>query len=134
MKYRYPGYMDDYWEEQKSRAPKRSKDFPSPTMLTVREVFRCAMCGAAVPAQIGITVDSLCPKCGADLHTCRNCVHFDPGSQYECTEPIPARISRKDLRNECELFEARKIVERETTTSPSKIQDPRAAFDRLFKK
>jgi hypothetical protein len=38
------------------------------------------------------------------------------------------------MRNECEFFEPRKVVERETTTSPMQIQDPRAAFDRLFKK
>jgi hypothetical protein len=130
--------MDDYdREDQKERAPRkpRDRDLPySPTMLDVRQVFRCAMCGAMIPAQIGITIGSQCSKCRADLHTCKNCVHFDPGSPYECTEPVQARIARKDLGNECEFFEARKTVERETTTAPSSIKDPRAAFDRLFKK
>lgn len=135
MKYRYPDYMQDYdREERRSRTPRRSSDVPTPTLLNVREVFRCALCGAYVRSEMGITEDSQCPKCGADLHTCKNCVHFDPGSHFECTEPIPERIPRKDLRNHCEFFEPRKVVERETSTSLSNIRDPRAAFDQLFKK
>jgi len=132
-KYKQRGYMD---EEKPSRpsAP-RSKDARPPSMPAVKQVFRCAICGATMPATLSaIAVDSRCSKCGADLHSCKNCVHFDPGARFECTQPINARIARKDLRNECEFFEARKTVERETTTSPSNISDPRAAFDRLFKK
>ncbi len=123
-------HLEDEWVH----AVRRSRDLPKPNLLAVREVFRCALCGALVPVEIGIPVDGECPKCHADLHTCKNCLHFDPRSRFECTEPIPARIPRKDVRNECEFFEPRKVVERETTTSPMQIQDPRAAFDRLFKK
>jgi hypothetical protein len=103
-------------------------------MPGMREVFRCAICGTIVPTQFGITVESQCSKCKADLHTCKNCVSFDPQSRFECTQPITERIARKDLRNKCEYFEARKAVERETTTAASKIEDPRTAFDRLFGK
>jgi hypothetical protein len=103
-------------------------------MPGVREVFRCALCGAALPVHFGVGEDSQCPKCGADLHTCKNCIHFDPRSRFECTEAITERIARKDIRNACELFEPRKAVERETTAAASKIDDPRAAFDRLFRK
>jgi len=132
-KYKQPGYMEDH-EQAKPRAPSRPKEIRSPLMPGVREVFRCAICGTVVPTQFGITFDSPCPKCNADLHTCKNCLYFDPRSRFECTQPIPERIPRKDVRNQCEYFEARKVVERETTTAASKIEDPRAAFDRLFRK
>jgi hypothetical protein len=103
-------------------------------MPDMREVFRCAMCGTAVPVHFGITTDSQCQKCHSDLHICKNCIYFDPRSRFECTKPITERVPRKDLRNQCASFEARKSVERETTTAVGKIDDPRAAFDRLFRK
>jgi hypothetical protein len=102
--------------------------------------FRCAMCGATVPIPENLEFDAQCSKCGAALHSCKNCVHFDPNSRFECTEPIEKRIPKKDARNECTFFEARTRVEKETTTAvPVKREtgggdDPRAAFERLFKK
>ncbi len=135
-KYRQRGYMDDQREE-KPKLVKRPKGAPwekPPTMVGVREVSRCSACGEAIRGQFGIGFDSQCPKCKTDLHTCKNCVHFDTGRRFECTQPIEERISPKDVRNQCPHFEIRKAVERETTTSISKIEDPRTAFDRLFKK
>ncbi|MGH9424387.1 MAG: hypothetical protein ACRD3J_30730, partial [Thermoanaerobaculia bacterium] len=82
----------------------------------------------------GIEVDAKCPKCEADLHVCKNCVSFDPGARFQCRKPVKERIPRKDVRNECELFEPRKTVERETTAAAVSAKDPRSAFDQLFKK
>ena len=31
-------------------------------------------------------------------HSCKNCRHFDTSAQFECTQPIPERITKKDLR------------------------------------
>lgn len=99
------------------------------------KLTRCATCGAALPASFDeITVASRCPKCGADLHTCRNCVYFDPASRFECTQSIPERIARKDVRNECEFFESRTTVEKVTSSESQKPSDSRAAFENLFKK
>ena len=49
--------------------------------------------------------------------------------------PIPARVSPKDARNECPLFEPRTTVERETksATSPNSQSSAKKAFDDLFK-
>jgi hypothetical protein len=136
-KYKQRGYMSDE-QQPKSRPAKGpsqiSKDVRSPMMPGFREVFRCAMCGTAIPAIMAITYTSQCSKCQADLHTCKNCFHFDPGSRFECTQPIPERIVKKNARNECRYFEMRKIVERESSESTSKPEDARAAFERLFKK
>jgi hypothetical protein len=58
-------------------------------------------------------------------------VHFDTSAAFECQKPIPARVSPKDTRNSCALFEPRTTVERETkSTAPS---GARKAFDDLFK-
>ena len=108
-----------------------------------QEVLRCSLCGTIVPPPVDIQYESQCPKCKADLHSCKNCRHFDTSAQFECTQPIPVRITKKDLRNKCEFFMARTSIERETRdsgggtnghTTVTKPSDARSAFDNLFKK
>lgn len=82
-----------------------------------------------------VTFSSKCTKCGSDLHCCKNCVHFDPGSRFECTQSIPERISPKDRANQCEFFEIKTTVEKITgsASEPKSADDARQAFDDLFK-
>jgi hypothetical protein len=138
-KYRQRGYMEsDRDGEQRSRAQQtpeqqkpRDREGPrSPRMMAFGEKVKCAACGATVPANIGN--ESACPKCNADLHTCRQCSYFDPGSRFECRKPITARILNKGGKNSCELFAPRTVVERETSSSGP--TDARQAFKNLFKK
>ena len=143
-KYRQRGYQDD----ARDRPPKPESARPAPepgapagtrrisqdgprniNMPGFREVVRCAPCGAVIEAEVGF--DSRCPRCGADLHACSQCGSFDPGSRFECMQTIAARVSPKNARNTCTLFEARTTVERETTTP--RTDDARKAFDDLFK-
>jgi hypothetical protein len=81
------------------------------------------------------SAEGRCAKCGADLHTCVQCVHFDTSAAFECQMPIPARVSPKDARNECPHFEPRTTVERETKSAsqPSSPSSAKKAFDDLFK-
>ena len=121
-KYRQRGYMDsDREPERKPHSKPQSKpqdrEGPrSPRMMAFGEASKCTACGAKTPALIKF--DSACPKCNADLHSCRQCTHFDPGARLECNKPIPARIVNKHARNQCEFFAARIIVERETSSGP----------------
>jgi hypothetical protein len=78
---------------------------------------------------IGFT--SQCPRCGTDLHACAQCASFDPGSRFECMQPLKARVSPKQERNSCEFFAPRTKVERETTAP--RHDDARKVFDDLFK-
>lgn len=137
-KYRTPGYQDEERRPEGRRVPRRSKsEGPrSPRMTAFEQVFRCAMCGATLPPSFSeITVSSECPNCGADLHSCKNCGFFDPASRFECSQPIPERITPKDRRNSCDFFEAKSTVEKSTTSAgPQAALDPREAFERLFKK
>ncbi len=97
------------------------------------------MCGASLSTSLSeMTYSSKCLKCEADLHTCKNCVHFDPTARFECTEPISERVPKKDMGNMCDFFETRtaveKVVSSQTTKSEPSSTDPREAFERLFKK
>jgi len=134
-KYRQRGYMEDDRRPQKPPPPKSKQRQPqegprSPRMMAFGEKVKCAACGASVPANI--VADSTCPKCHADLHTCRLCVSFDPSARFECRRPITARVANKNTRNSCELFAPRTVVERETSSGAP--TDARQAFANLFKK
>jgi len=96
-----------------------------------REVTRCANCGTLVTSEISAL--SQCAKCAADLHACAQCASFDPGSRFECMQPVTTRFSPKNLRNTCQLYSARATVERETTTPRGgNDNSARKAFDDLF--
>jgi hypothetical protein len=76
-----------------------------------------------------------CPKCAFELHSCKQCTHFDTSSRFECTQPIPERIPRKDQRNECTFYSIRVMIEKETSTPKAlRPNDARQAFENLFKK
>ena len=137
-KYRQSGYMENDRDREPQRGQQsrpqqkpREREGPrSPRMMAFGEKVKCAACGATVPANIAL--ESTCPKCKADLHTCRQCTYFDPGSRFECRKPITARILNKGGKNSCELFAPRTIVERETSSGTP--NDARQAFANLFKK
>ncbi len=137
-KYRQRGYMDNDREREprpkqqpKPQSKPTDREGPrSPRMMAFAQKVKCAACGAVV--ETSIAHESTCPKCNADLHTCRQCTFFDPASRFECRKPITARIVNKGGRNNCELFAARTVVERET--SSGKPTDAKQAFANLFKK
>jgi hypothetical protein len=149
LKYRQRGYQDRNEEpKQKSSqgpsAPRKDNTFgPRPLqMAATRSVSRCAQCGTLLQ---GIDPNGKCPKCGFELHSCKQCTHFDPSSRFECTEKIPERISPKDKKNNCTFYSIRVMLEKETSSStgssaPAKgsgsnrVQDARQAFENLFKK
>jgi hypothetical protein len=136
-KYKQQGYQDSDAPERSARPkPPKDREGPkSPKMMTFEGVVRCAMCGARVEL-VGIALDSVCPNCGSDLRTCRNCTNFDPAARFECRAGVMARVSNKTSRTECGLFVPKRTVEKRTgeTRTSSKNDDPRSAFDRLFKK
>jgi len=136
-KYRQHGYQDSGEERQKASSDKPvKKDTFGPRPLQMpgtRTVSRCAQCGALLPSEID--TNAKCPKCGFELHSCRQCTHFETSTRFECTQPIPERIPRKDERNQCTFYAMRMRVEKETSTPvAAKPQDARQAFENLFKK
>jgi hypothetical protein len=94
------------------------------------ETFRCAACGRQARPPVAAELAAVCSSCGADLHTCTHCRHFDSSSPFECRKPIQVRVRAKAKRNECELFEAKVTVE--SGSDSGRPADPKAAFDALF--
>ncbi len=107
-------------------------------------VFRCSACGEQLDLPAEMAPGAACVHCGADLHTCSNCAHFETAARNECRQggaTLPdgsagVRVTKKTKRNECTLFAPKQTQEfaREATRRPSDSDDPRAAFDALFKK
>ena len=141
-KYRQRGYHDDDRERPARPAPRPAPEPGAPAgarrlsqdgpksfnMPGYRQVTRCATCGHVMTAEV--TLLSQCSKCGTDLHACAQCASFDPGSRFECMQPVTTRYTPKNARNDCTLYAARPTVERETTTP--RTDSARKAFDDLF--
>ena len=138
-KYRQRGYQDDGPRERAPQGPKKPpeprdprmpRDPRAPNMPGFREVFRCTRCGSIEGLEVA--PDTTCSKCGVALHACIQCTAFDAGARFECTEPVTARVSPKDARNECRFYSPRIKVERETGSSQAP-SSAKKAFDDLFK-
>jgi len=159
-KYRQRGYQDDDRDRRPQgprhegggdRKPEREPGAPAgarrissegarnPRMMGSRQVARCTRCGTIVDPQVMSL--SKCPKCQVDLRSCIQCVSFDPGASFECAIKLTARVSPKDVANECQHFSMRTTWERETTAavgpnnagSPKEPSGAKKAFDDLFK-
>jgi hypothetical protein len=148
-KYRQHGYQDrDRQDKDKPRRESGEKSGQPPAsapakrdysmgpkpvnMPGTRAVSRCAQCGTVLQS---IPPTGLCPKCGFELHSCKQCMYFDPGSRFECMQPVTERIPKKDARNNCTFYEIRVTREKETSTPATlRPNDARQAFENLFKK
>ncbi len=153
-KYSQRGYQDSdrrssfKSEKPKQSGPKLPLDITGPKLpRLVQNVVatRCYNCAIALPADADFR--NGCPKCHAALHCCKQCVHFDSSTRFQCLKPIPVRIAMKDQANECALFSPRVTVARDDSSAsshrnmgasvmpaPRNPTDARAAFDSLFKK
>ncbi len=153
-KYKQKGYHDRASEDRKrERTPERpSESRPKQDLLgprTPRMVgtvmrARCTNCGAVLAP--GFDPKGQCPRCQSEMHSCKQCVHFDTGKQFECTQPISERVAKKDAKNECAFFEFRMTVEKDTSpvsyatsatptaTTTAGPSNARKAFEDLFKK
>jgi hypothetical protein len=151
-KYKQRGYRDrDSDEKKRERTERPSEPRPkqdllgprTPRMVGTVTRARCSNCGAVLAPNFDL--NSQCPRCHFELHCCKQCLHFDTGKQFECTQPIPERIAKKDARNDCKFFEFRVTVEKDTSpvnyatnaqAAPpaARPNDARKAFEDLFKK
>src|SRR3954468_15447841 len=123
-KYRQRGYQDQARPARSEQKPAEKKEYaprgqPPTAPKTInmpgfREVVRCRGCGSELTVAAAWSADGKCPRCAADLHTWPRCLNLYTGPAFDCHQPIPVRVSPKDRRNICTLFEPRTTVERET--------------------
>lgn len=76
---------------------------------------------------------STCPVCGTDLHSCKNCQFYAPGSHYNCHETVDEEVRDKERANFCDFFRAKKLFDGaasgKTDDAAAKARD---AFASLF--
>ncbi|MCA2979693.1 MAG: hypothetical protein INH41_21165 [Myxococcaceae bacterium] len=92
----------------------------------------CGKCGAKL--DIGIAAvgrRDTCPSCGADLHACVQCRHYDENVAKECKEPFAEVPGDKESGNFCDLFQIGEGMDRGGKASKSAAL---SAAEALFKK
>ena len=156
-KYGQPGYQDSGERKErptlKPQGPRERDPSKGPRGRGMgapsENVAKCGACGARLPADLELSFAAVCASCGKDLHTCSNCVAFEPSMFRECRSggaTLPdgssgQKIAKKSTGNECTLFAIKAHVEfaRETPRDPlrepsgSPTSSSRSAFDALFK-
>lgn len=107
----------------KGRGAERNRD----------EVFRCKACGERNGVET-VAPNATCVKCGAALHACAQCRHFDGAARFQCLKPIPAPIAKKSAANDCTFYEPSITLDLKGKSSLETPDQARSEFDKLFGK
>ena len=68
----------------------------------------CWKCGASLERlPQPLSRRAVCPGCGAELHVCRLCRHYDTAKAKQCREPMAEEVKEKTRANFCEWFQPR---------------------------
>jgi hypothetical protein len=137
-KYKQPGYMDRESREKTPKAPPHPRGSGGRVETRFHLITRCNNCAAEIQiVEDRIKVTDRCRNCSTDLHTCRNCIHFDPSARNECVQPVEVRVVNKSANNICTFFEPKVLVEKQGSGAPPAARSQeshRQAFLDLFKK
>lgn len=79
----------------------------------------------------GIYRTTECPLCHTDLHCCKGCKFYAPGSHYDCKENVDSLVSDKEKANFCDFF-SKGNGNNADSTSSEKASAARNAFNALF--
>ena len=63
----------------------------------------CWKCGTEIKIEM-VSRSTECPECKADLHCCKECKFYSPGSHYDCKETVDEIITDKEKSNFCDFF------------------------------
>ena len=131
-KYRQRGYQDEDREPSRRPSERRDRgDAPRGRGLGAprKSVLRCRNCGTSV-RDLDVEKTAQCTQCGAALHTCTHCRHYDTSAINECRVDEAPPVKSKTKANECDYFEPRLTVESEG--AQKKAGDAKSEFDSLF--
>ncbi len=93
-------------------------------------VRQCFKCGAEWERSGQPRSRQVCGSCGAHLHCCMNCHHFDRDISNSCTLPDTTFIGARDAPNYCESFE---MVNARLKAIQARTQRARNVWDQLFR-
>ena len=91
--------------------------------------LKCFNCGTELTFSFNPGRRDTCSKCHADVHVCRNCLHYDRNAYNECREPSAEVVKEKDRSNFCDYF-----APGNGAGGVDKTKDLRAQAEALFKK
>jgi hypothetical protein len=92
----------------------------------------CGKCGRRldiIANQVGRR--DLCPHCGAELHACVHCRHYDETVAKECKEPFAEVPLDKEGANFCDLYQLGDGADRGGSASKAALL---SAAEALFQK
>jgi predicted amidophosphoribosyltransferase len=95
--------------------------------------FMCWYCGSPVKEPEPLGRSRVCPDCGKDLRSCRNCRHHLPSG---CAEGQAEKPSDPERANFCDWFSLNPRFTKVTDGVKKSIDtaaSARSAFDDLFK-
>ena len=88
-------------------------------------MVKCPYCQCLIEEVYRTTT---CPQCKKELHTCKACEFYSPGSHYDCRESIDEIVIDKDKSNFCDFFR----LTSKTLRPNNKSSQSREALDKLF--
>ncbi len=92
----------------------------------------CGKCGSRLDVMFNqVGRRDLCPECGAELHACVHCRHYDQTVAKECKEPFAEVPGDKESANFCDLYQIGDGSDRGGKASKSAAV---TAAEALFKK
>lgn len=96
----------------------------------VKEMARCSFCMRPLDLGRKWGRADLCPHCGKDLRSCKQCKFYDPRAFNECGEVSAGKIQDKERANLCEYF----LPKGTQQSKVNRAQDAREALEALFRK
>ncbi len=96
---------------------------------TEEKRYHCHKCGGKLEFEVKMQRTDTCVHCGTDLHCCKNCEYWDPGSYNECRERISEYVPERERTNHCTFFTFR--TSERTAVDKDNV---RSRLDALFKK
>jgi hypothetical protein len=93
---------------------------------------KCHRCGTAWNGFRGEPrAREVCEICGAYLHSCVNCHHFDHALTNSCKLPHTSFVGARDAINYCEEF---RMFDTAARAREDRVTSARARWENLFRK
>ena len=93
----------------------------------------CWKCGASLSAlMVPFGRSERCRQCGADMHACKLCAHFDPRAYQQCREPTVEEVRDKERANFCDHYKP--VAGAFKGGAAGAADAARSALDKLFGK
>ncbi len=94
-------------------------------------IFMCWKCSKNILIEEPVGRSAECPVCHADIHCCKNCIYYSPGSHFDCHEDIDELVSDKEKSNFCDNFKLKRTFDG-VKKEDNKAAEAKKAFDSLF--